>query len=353
MKLRRRMGSVTALAGLLTGVVLVVTAPAASAAELDKAGWWYRPNSAPGPLGGVIPPPPGTPEGGLVVQATPDGPNAVAAVTFLLSEEELGGTLTLTVAEGGDTGGEGAALQACPAKAAWEAAQAGSFDKRPQEDCNFGSVPGTRAEDGKTWTFDLTALVVSGKADVVIVPMALPEGGGQAPVFKPFSLSFEAPTSASLTPPEGSDLGSSDFTTEGGEFPAGDSGSFAPDSSGSLPSGSSDFAAPSVSGVDISGSAALDAAPPPPPAIDAAPAGSDQQALAAAPASATSGLANRRGLGLGLIALCGLAVLGIAATRSPAFAHLLPPAMRPAMGDGTPGGLGRFVRPRTGKAPAL
>ena len=349
----RRMLSATVLAGFVSGALLVATAPAAGAATLDKSGWWYRPASAPA-IGAVVPPPPGTPEGGLVVQATPDGPNAVAALTFTLTPEELGGTLTLAVA--GETGGDKAAIQACPAKAAWEAAQAGSFDKRPIEDCNFGSAPGTRSEDGKTWTFDITALVKSGKVDIVILPMALPEGGGQAPVFAPFSVSFEKPSSASLAPPDGAgSADTGDLAADPSEFPSGGSSDFAPaDSAGSVPAGgSSDFAAPSVSGVDVGGAGALDAAPPPPDIGAAPPAADASQQVAAAPVAAT-GLANRRALGLGLLLLCGLAALAIGATRSPALAAMLPPAMRPGItGEGKPGGLGRFVRPRTGRAPAL
>lgn len=351
MKLRRRLGG-AAVAAAITGAALLLTAPAAGAATLDKVGWWYRPASAPGPLGAAVPAPPGTPEGGLVVQATPDGPNAVAALTFSLTPEELGGMLTLTVA--GGTGAENAAIQACPAKAAWEAAQAGTFDKRPAEDCNFGSAPGTASEDGKTWTFDITALVVSGKVDIVLVPMALPEAGGAAPIFKPFSISFEKPTSASLAPPSGggaADVG--DLSADPGSFPSGDAaGSFAPDAGSASSGGGGDFSTPSVSGVALGGAGALDAAPPAPEIAPSAPAAGD--ALAATPAAATSGLANRRGLGLALIALCALTMLALGATRIPGVAAMLPPAMRPAVaGQAHEGGLGRFTRPRTGRAPAL
>ena len=354
MKLRRRLGA-AAIVGAISGALLVLTAPAAGAATLDKTGWWYRPASAPGPLGGVVPPPPGTPEGGLVVQATPDGPNAVAALTFSLTPEELGGVLTLTVA--GETGGENAAIQACPAKAAWEPAEAGSFDKRPAEDCNFGSAPGVVSEDGKTWTFDITALVVGGKVDIVLVPMALPEGGGVAPVFKPFSVSFEKPTSASLAPPSGggaADIG--DLGADPGSFPSGDTaGSFGTDA-GSIATGGggSDFAAPAVSGVELGGAAALDAAPPAPEVGTPGDAATGGDPLASTPAGAVSGLANRRGLGLALIGLCALVALALAATRIPAVAQMLPPAMRPPLpGEARPAGLGRFTRPRVGRAPAL
>lgn len=362
MKIRRMVGGVS-LAGLVTGAVLALGAPSASAATLDKAGWWYRPATAPGPLGSAIPKPPGTPDGGLVVQATPDGPNAVAAMTFSLTPEELGGTLSLTVAS--ETGGKDAVMQACPVKAPWEPAEGGSFADRPQEDCNFGSAPGVLSEDGKTWTFDLTALVVGGKVDIVILPMALPQAGGQAPVYRPFSVSFEKPTSASLAPPDGLATGSTDFSTGSGDFATGDAGaetassgsgsSFSPDVGPTDISGpESDFTAPSaVDGVALGGASALDAAPPAPAAGAVGGGGTGGQALATSPTS--GGVANRRSLGLGLLLLSALAGLALAATRSPAVAAVLPPGLRPRGAGDAPadGGLGRFVRPRTGRAPAL
>jgi hypothetical protein len=355
-KLRRPLGALS-LVGLVTGALLTFTAPGANAAALEKSGWWYRPNAAPGPLAGVLPPPPGTPPDGLLVQATPDGPNAVAAVSFALEEGELGGSLTLNVSS--DTGGETANLQACPVTAPWQPAQGGSFDAKPKEDCEFGTAPGTRSPDGKVWTFDITALITNGRVDVVILPQALPEAGGAAPVFRPFSLGFEKPTSASLAPPVAGgseDIG--DLSIDPSSFPSGasdPSSSFSPDSGsgsvGSVGGGASDFA-PSVDGVALGGAGALDAAPPP-PAV--APAASGGQALATTPAADVAGLANRRGLGIGLMLLCGLAGIFLAATRSPAFAAMLPPALRPRGADGDPaeGGLGRFVRPRVGRAPAL
>jgi hypothetical protein len=173
------------------------------AAELTDASWWWFGNQGPAP----IPAPPTVPEGGLLVAGAADGAKAIAAVRFSLAEGESNPTLTLAVAENGDQGGEGAVLGACVAGSAWGGGEKGGpWEAKPNAACSTGSVQGIRAEDGKSWTFGLAPLVVSGEVNVVITPgMVTPE----APVGSTFSLAFAPPTTAALTTTPGESSSSS------------------------------------------------------------------------------------------------------------------------------------------------
>ena len=164
-----------------------------SAAELTDAGWWWFGNQGPAPL----PAPPTVPAGGLLVAGSADGAKAIAAVRFELAEGESNPVLTLTVAENGDQGGEGAVLGACVAGSAWGGGEnGGPWEAKPNAACSTGSVQGIRAEDGTSWTFGLAPLVVSGEVNVVITPGTV---APDAPVGSTFSLAFAPPTTAALT----------------------------------------------------------------------------------------------------------------------------------------------------------
>jgi hypothetical protein len=181
------------LCAAVTGAVLLVVpvgAGAAGASEptrIADAGWWWRAQT------GLLQPlpAPGIEEGQLVVQATPDGAQAVAGVIAVLGEGQTGPVLTLDVA--GEGGGAAAVVLACPTTAAWVGVHAGRWDSRPEADCG-APVAGVRSEDGGQWTFDLASLERDGRVDVVLVPGRLAD----AEAHPSFHLVFEAPTAGSV-----------------------------------------------------------------------------------------------------------------------------------------------------------
>lgn len=137
----------------------------ADGATIDKTGWWARGNSQTStPAGPVtIPPPPGIPDGDLVVGTTTAEPSAMLAVG-IKPDEGPGATIsrfTLTMTEdpdaGGNQGTEAAAIVACPITEFWAGGGNGTWDTRPVFDCETASAPGERDDEG-VWTFDLTAI---------------------------------------------------------------------------------------------------------------------------------------------------------------------------------------------------
>lgn len=157
-----------AATALVVASVLAAPASASAAAEgatIDKTGWWNRANSpAATPAGPVaVPPPPGVPEGDLVVGRLGEEATAVAAVG-IQPDEGPGATVesfTLTLREDPDAGGnqstETAAIVACPIVEFWAGGENSAWESRPTADCDAARAAGERAEDG-TWTFDLAPI---------------------------------------------------------------------------------------------------------------------------------------------------------------------------------------------------
>ncbi|MFZ6002856.1 MAG: hypothetical protein ACOYXM_02885 [Actinomycetota bacterium] len=134
----------------------------ASGATVDKVGWWHSRNSTTStPVQNVtVPPPPGVPAGTLAVGAVNGEPDRIAAIG-ILPEATTGDTIksfTMSIKEAGAPAagfnGEAAKILACPITAFWVGRENGTWDTRPEFDCELASAPGTRALDG-TWTFDL------------------------------------------------------------------------------------------------------------------------------------------------------------------------------------------------------
>lgn len=178
------------LCAIVVGGVLTVAPPAGAeaATRIADAGWWWKAQSG---LLTTVPGPPGVEEGQLVVQSTPDGAQAIAAVGAVLADGHTDPVLTLDVAS---AGGEAAAIVlACRAGSAWVGAHAGRWDTRPDVDCAT-SVAGTPSEDGTQWTFALAPLQVDDQLSVVLVPGTLPD----AEIHPSFNLVFEAPTASSV-----------------------------------------------------------------------------------------------------------------------------------------------------------
>lgn len=347
------------LAVRLVAAVLVLTGGALAAgptvagasATIGDSGWWWRAQAS---STVTVPSPPLVPEGGVMVQGAPDGAAALAAMKFTLGEGEANPVLTLTLAPAGSEGADTAVVLACQAGSGWTGGGAQPWEGKPSPACEAGSAPGELAEDGKSMSFDLSAVQFGTEVNIILVP-------GVSPTLPPpannsvFTLVFEKPEDGSLATEEG-------FAPlpapppPSGSF---SSGSFSPGSSAASSSGSGSYspAPPAASSI---------APPPPAAALPAAEQGMTATAPATqaltnpVPAVAESVRSSRyRAVGI-LVLLLGLAA-GVYSWRQPV------PALRglgrfaapePAAAAGAPavpagGGLGRFARPRSGQPPRL
>lgn len=183
------------IAGLVVGATLLASASlvgAQAATSLDDFGWWSKVNqdAALAPLAA----PPDVSEGQLLVEGTPDGATALAALRFTIPEGMGSPVLTLTAAS--DLNGDGALLLACVAGSSWRGAHAGNWDLKAKPDCSR-SVQGSPSEDGTEWIFPLATLQFDDQINVVLTPGKDPE---QADGFNSssFRIVFEEPTAESL-----------------------------------------------------------------------------------------------------------------------------------------------------------
>ena len=375
----RRIVQALAAVAILAGGGLVILGGSAGAAEPVESGWWWKANTGnyaptpapipatPLPAEAPAPPPPPNVGEGLMVAATPDGASAVAAV------RGNGPTLTLTIAENGDAGGQVATLMACATTTPWAPATAGRWSDKPLPACDAStggaSVNGLRSEDGKTWTFAVGALAKEGGAvDVVIVPAANP-AAPEAPI-APFSLVFAKPGPEAFAAPVDSsdpslDAGAGDFDSAEAQATA---DSFSADSgaTSSFGTGStSSFSTPS-SGSSFDTGSLSPVASPALPASEQASAAPQNQPTAANTQPVKSSSGSARTVGWVIIAI-GVAA-AFAASRMPLpapkglarFGRAVPEpvlATVPVAGGGAAGppvgGLGRFARPRNRSAPSL
>lgn len=331
---------------LLVGAALLALAPSsAQATTLTQTGWWWRVSDPLVPA--TVPAPPTVPEGGLLVAGAPDGATAISALHFDVDPDQGSPVLTLTVAENGDQGGDGAVMAACLTGSVWQPESGGAWVNKPFPACDEASVTGVRAEDGKTWTFALAPLLSDGILDITLVPGVdpdLPAGVNGST----FQLTFVAPTTASLSTTSGS----------GGpplELP--DFGAPTPDAGGS-------FDPPAFGGdIDL----------PPAGAFTPSLPQADQGLTATAPvvqernapiaATPIETVEDHRVLAMGILAACGAALLWSAQLPTPALRRLgglasaattdtVPAASGPPPPEAT-AGLGRFARTRSGSAPPL
>lgn len=328
--MRRRL-RLPAVVIVMVGAVLALSPTTAGAADLQAAGWWSR-TSSPLPLN---PTAPTAGEGQLVVQGEPGGANAIAALRWNLADGESSPVLTITSADGSVVPPD-ALILACRAGTPWTEASGAPLEEAPKVDCGT-SVNGIVADDG-TITFSLGALVTDSTLDIVLTPGTTPDDSGST-----FSLVFDRPGPDALATTQG---GADDTSFDsGGSFGAPPmdpgSGSFSVPSSGT--DAGSSFTAPSTD-------AAPAAAPALPEenqvAIDATQGGP----AAAQQAGAAGDRDQVRTLGIGVLLLGGALAVWSFLSGSPTTAGTAPAA--PAAGA-VPGGLGRFVRPRTGAPPSL
>lgn len=385
--MRVRGAAVAVLTALAWGAIAL---PAVGASELDDHGWWWRLQG-----GTELPPPPWVPEDGLAVAQDVEGPAAIAAVRYELDEDVVTATLTLQVA--GEQGGGTAVIRACPARARWRGAQAGTWEHRPSADCEAGQVSGERDDEGETWTFDVGLLVDDGLLNIVLTPGDEVDGPDDAPALPglpeqqevqapPFQVAFEPPDDDSLETGGGSDLG--------GEVADVDALDVEPGDDGAAESGAPTEEPEQRESARIADPTSFQTAPAapqpetpsrqddtPPPDVAAEPERSEGPTALVAPPDEGSqaqrptamepvGFGDDRGRqAAALIALLTAAAAMVlwrdpAALRSGSLPGLrrsliVNPAVAersfadPADGQHERRGLGRFVRPRTGEPPAL
>ncbi|MDQ1396616.1 MAG: hypothetical protein QOG64_1875 [Acidimicrobiaceae bacterium] len=362
--MRRRLVLV-ALALSSLGIGLWGSLAPAAAASLVQSAWWYRANTDPGR---ALPPPapappdplPTTPatvptpaptvaDGSLLVQSTPEGATAIAALSWTLTGGETAPSLIVKPDSSSHIPAD-AVILACRAAVPWKAPgkSPGAWEDKPLVDCG-ASVQGILNPDGSVG-FALGPLVSGTDLDVVITP-----GLAQTtptPVGSTFSLSFPVQDGVALkTAPAAADNEFAPFASSPGSSGPADA---APSSPSSSFSGSS-----ASSSGDVATAASPIAAPALPPEAQA-----PTVPALIAPGTTKPGSKgdNHRRLVAFLILLAGLAFAGLAFLtpehadgtiglgrfRGPVPAASVAAAVEPAAG-----GLGRFRRPRTGPPAAL
>lgn len=317
---------------LLAGAVLVVVgsslsihpAAAESAASVDAIGWWWKVQTNPDVL---LPGPPTVADDQLLVQGAPDGAVAVAALAATLAEGDANPVLTLQVAEDGEVAGADAVLVACQAGSQWQGGGAQPWGAKPQPACDAAGVTGQRADDGTSWTFDLTSLQFSDQVNVVLVPGVV-EGQPEGANGSSFSLTFEAPTAESIQASPGSPPPPPTLPDSLGRVTP-------PDTGASFDLPAFDSGAVDLPPVEVALPDAEQGLTPVAPSVQ------DQAPLL--PASTFADPRSEHAEAVGIVILLLGAALVYATTRQ-----------QQAIGpEGIEGGLGRWARPRWGSPPAL
>jgi|GEM_PF-12457 len=131
-----------------------------------------------------------------MVQGTPSGPLAVAAVRFSVAPEPSRRTLVLALTEGEGQGVVDGVVLACAASAAWTGGDAQPWTERPTVDCST-LASGDVADDGTTITFDLGTRE-DAMVDVVLVPATADGAAFNGTNGASFSLVVDPPTPAAL-----------------------------------------------------------------------------------------------------------------------------------------------------------
>lgn len=331
---------------LAFGAGLLAQPSSLGAASVTKTAWWYRTSDVTSFIPGVAQPPvatpdepiepaapPDVPEGSVLVQGTPEGATAIAALTYQLVEGESSPVLTITPSSSSGVPAD-AVILACRAAVDWVVPEAppGRWQDKPLVDCGR-SVNGIIGEDG-TITFALGPLVSGPDLDVVLVPGTVASSPA-GPVGSAFSLSFDTAEAATLA-----------TTTPTTSFASSPTTAAQPASSGSS------FAAPSTGGSFTAPAPVVQPALEPQDQAPTVP----SQPILAAPAAAPAEDETSRGVAF-LILLAGAAMaalayftpardsdhVGLGRFRRPVPAS----ALATVSSEPVRGGLGRFARLRT------
>lgn len=351
------------------GASFLVLAPTVEAVGAPTSAWWSRAatttptDEVPAGLP-VAPATPDTvpigatvPEGQLLVEGSPDGATAIAAVRWELAEGESSPSITLPVGETSTVNPQSVVL-ACKAATPWTPPEAvpGKWDTKPLVD-GTRCVNGVIAEDLSTITFGVQPILSGATLDVVFVAGEDPNLSPPAGVPEPpanidgsaFRLVFDAPTAESVK------------VVPGSGFSPGEGDRFITPTTSATPDFGTTDTPPDTSSAPVDTSPAFEApeeaASPALPPEDLAPSVPD--VADAVPAANTAGPANRT-IGFILLALSALVAgwaymtsdpsaagtVGLGRFAAPAAAGAAPLAGGPGA-QGTVGGLSRFARPRS------
>lgn len=181
----RRFALGISLIGL--GIIQLLSANAGRADAPTKVGWWNEAQQAPAPAP-TIPAPPTSPDGGITVTNTPNGPAAWGAVSYPVGDI-TGATLKLTSSTPIQIPSGDGLLGCLVDTPGWKAGGNQRWDTKPVVDplCTPGKLDST----GMVVQFNLTAAFRDGDGavDIATIPT------GQLP----FTVNFDAPSKTSLT----------------------------------------------------------------------------------------------------------------------------------------------------------
>ena len=332
---RRGVWSIGLVIGLAIAQTLGFAGPAGAATiGPDAQGWWSEAQQAPQPL------PVDTITGpNLQVGGDPTGPNAIAAVRFVVpgtiddapvDPSSVSATLTLKVAPNTTIGTP--AVVACPVLGTWQPASAGAWSTRPAYNCDR-SAAATASGDSMVFKLDPSLQATSGRYDLALVPAPTNQA--------PFSVQFLPPAGDSLA------LGSGAPAAGAGESePAPDTEPLpvTPDTSAaSVPLGGS----PSFA---VGGPLPVEPAPEATPGARASTPRANS--LLPGPLRRASTKRSQQAIALVMLALIVLALWWFGGEQVRA------PRLLGSLGEGVQvedpnvyvrsGGIGRFARPRTG-----
>lgn len=211
------------LLAVVGNVFVLAPMPVSAAASAPTSAWWSRVANprptdelpaalpVPAPETPVVPAGAAGGDGQLVVESTPEGAVAIAAIRWELANGDSSPSLTLPVAPG-STLNPGSIVLACRAGAPWAApeAGAGTWNAKPLVDGN-NCINGVIADDLSSVGFGLQPLVSGNTLDVVLTPgketaVAPPAGVPEPPVDvdrSTFRWTFPAPDTSALTVVEG------------------------------------------------------------------------------------------------------------------------------------------------------
>ena len=335
-----RARGVCAICGVIALLIAqtLVFAGAAGAATIgpDAQGWWSEAQQAPSPL-----PVDSVTGPNLQVGGDPTGPNAVAAVRFIVpgtiddvpvDPSSVPATLTLKVAPNTTIGTPD--VVACPVVGTWQPASAGTWSSRPTYKCDR-SAAGVLSADKNTMAFKLDPSLQSrsGAYDVALAPAPTNQA--------PFSVQFLPAGADSLALGSGASAvtpGGTATETAPSETPLPSSDSTA----ASVPLGGS-------SGFDVGPALPFDSTPAARPATRTPPAAS--RLLPGPLRRAVSTKRTQQAIALGMLGVIVLALWWFGGEQARA------PRLLGSLGEGVnvedpgvyvrSGGIGRFARPRT------
>jgi len=169
----------------------VASAPVtAGASPPSQTAWWNQAQQVPAGVPVGVPAPPTVPSGGLYIANTPNGPAALAALRFA-SDAPADGKLTLKIDANSAPFAAIAAIQACLPLADWKPAENGTWTDVPLYTCS-GNNP-TLAADGVTLTWTIPASYQDDQLDYVDVLLA------PAAEANPFQIALAPPDGDAFT----------------------------------------------------------------------------------------------------------------------------------------------------------